>query len=594
MDDTNEQTIPGKTNNKAPEINFATSLAIYKRLLGYTRPYLAYFIISLFGYVLFSAMEVAMADLVKYFIKGIETRDSIYLWAVPLAIIIARILHGIGSYLGNYYIARIGFNAVNDVRKQLFAHLMYLPCNFFDKNNSGELVSLLIYNIQQIVASVTHAVRIIFRDGFMVIAMITYLFWLNWKLTLIFLISAPILAGLVSIASRYFRKVSRRMQVTMGDITHISNETLQGFRLVKSYNGQEYEIKRFNHSSDQNTLQSNKFERVSALQGPIYHVVIAINLAVILFLILLFWEDEVGAAVAYLTAAAMIAKPIRQLSSVNTYIQRGLAAAESIFAVLDTPQEQDKNQTELDAKQGKIEFKNVSFKYDDEHPALSDINLVIAPGETVALVGKSGSGKSTLTSLLLRFYEADNGDILIDDQNIQEVSLKSLRKQIAFVNQQTVLFNDTVLNNIAYGSDSNSVDQEKIKTVTQQAHINEFIDSVPEGIESMAGENGNRFSGGQRQRITVARALYKDAPILILDEATSALDSESEKLIQSAIEEVQKNCTTLVIAHRLSTIENADKIVVMDQGKIIEIGTHSELLNKNGAYAALHTLQFSS
>ena len=572
--------------------------ALYKRLLSYAAPYWPFIPLCFLGFALFAAMETAMAHMIQYFIKGLETRDKDLMYIVPIAMVVARILHGIGSYIGNFYISRVGLGVVNDLRKILFAHMLKLPCSFYDSHNSGELVSLIIYNIAQVTGAVTKAVKIALRDGLTVIALLGYMIYLEWKLTLIFLIIAPILGALVSIASRYFRRVSKRMQNTMGDISHVTNEALQGFRLVKSYNGQNYESQRFNKASDENTRLSTKYERVSALQGPVYHTVIAINLAFILFLILMFWQDSPGAAIAYLTAAGMIAKPIRQLSSVNEIIQKGLAASESIFEVLDLEPEshnQDRAQP-LQIHKGRIAFENIHFSYADK-PALKAINLTIEPGQTVALVGQSGSGKTTLVNLLLRFYTPSSGAIKIDNQVIEDFQLNSVRSHIAFVNQQTTLFNDSIAANIMYGDDAlrdkDSLDQSKLIKAAQNAHALDFINEQETSFETSIGEAGDKLSGGQRQRLAIARALYKDAPILILDEATSALDNESEKLIQSALDELQKDRTTIVIAHRLSTIESADMIVVMQEGEIVEQGSHSVLLAKGGHYASLHASQFS-
>lgn len=569
------------------------SWELYKRLLRFAKPYRFYFALCFAGFIIMASMEVAMAHMMEYFVEGLTNRDQQYIIYVPIVVVLARILHGLGAFAGNFFISRVGLGVVNDMRKLLFGHMLELPAAFYDSKNSGQLVSLVIYNIGQVAGSVTSAVKIAMRDGFTVLGLLIYMFYVDWKLTLVFLIMAPLLAGLVSIASRYFRRVSRRMQVTMGDITHVSNESLQGFRLVKSYNGQSFERTRFNRASDENTRLSTKYERVSALQGPIYHTVIAINLAFILFLILLFWQDSAGSAIAYLTAAGMIAKPIRQLSSVNETIQKGLAASESIFDVIDLPSEgaADAGLKPLNITRGEVDFKDVSFGY-NEQLALKNVSLHISPGQTVALVGQSGSGKTTLVSLLLRFYNPSNGTISIDGHPIDETSLASLRSQIAFVNQQTTLFNDSVKANIAYGS-TGDIDEERLTEAARHANALDFIQNLSEGFDTFIGETGDRLSGGQRQRLAIARAIYKDAPILVLDEATSALDNESEKLIQEALEKLQEGRTTIVIAHRLSTIENADMIVAMREGEVIEAGSHKELLEKGGYYASLYARQFN-
>lgn len=569
------------------------SSQLYKRLLSYAWPYRGYFLLSFFGFVLFSLMEAAMVQMVEYFIAGLENRDSQYLFYVPLAVVVIRVLHGIGGFLGNFFIARVGINVVADLRKELFAHLVYLPNRYYDQHNSGEMVSMLVYNIQQVTGSVTNAIKTAMRDGLTVVFLFSLMLYHNWQLTLSFLVIGPILAILVNIASRYFRNISRRMQVTMGGITHIANEALQGFRLVRSFVGQKYEIDRFNGTTDENSKLATKYERVAALQGPVFHLVIAISLAIILFLILYMWNDDAGAAIAYLTAAGAITKPLRSLSSINEIIQKGLAAAESVFEVIDAEPETDTGTAQLQVSEGRIEFRGLCFQYDSQATALNTINLTLEPGKTVALVGRSGSGKTTLTNLLLRFYEPLSGSIIIDGQPIESVTLDSLRQHIALVNQQTVLFNDTVAHNIAYGSAPDKVDRERVIAAARNANALAFIEALPDGFDTLVGEDGSRLSGGQRQRIAVARALYKDAPILVLDEATSALDNESEKAIQSALERLQQGRTTLVIAHRLSTIENADVIVALDHGEIVEMGSHSELIAHQGYYCALHAAQFS-
>lgn len=570
-----------------------SSPQLYKRLLKYIIPFKGYFLLSVLGFVLYAAMEAAVAQLMKYFFEGLETRSSAYLLMVPLAVIVFRCVHGVGAFLGNFYLGRVGVNVVANLRKQLFTSLVYLPNQYYDKNNSGEMVSLLVYNIEQVTGSVTNALKVVMRDGLSVIALLGLMLYHNWQLTVLYMLIVPLLAWLVSIASRYFRRISRRMQRTMGGITHIANEALQGFRLVRSYVGQKYEIDRFNEATNQNTKFATKYERVAALQAPVFHIVIAVAMALILFLILYFWRDDPGSALAYLAAAGMITKPLRQLSSVNEIIQKGLAAAETIFEVMDLSPEIDEGQQTLTVTKGRIVFDNVDFQYDGDAIALSGIHLTIEPGQTVALVGRSGSGKTTLTNLLMRFYEPARGQIYIDDAEVRDVTLTSLRQQIALVNQQTILFNDTVAQNIAYGCSAAQLDMERVRAAAQHANVLEFVEALPQGFHTLVGEDGARLSGGQRQRIAVARALYKDAPILILDEATSALDNESEKAIQGALEHLQRGRTTLVVAHRLSTIENADTIVALDNGRIVEMGSHKQLLKQQGYYAGLYAAQFS-
>jgi subfamily B ATP-binding cassette protein MsbA len=455
---------------------------------------------------------------------------------------------------------------------------------------------MITYNVNQVSTAATQAVKVLFREGLMVITLMAYLLYQNWQLTVLFVLISPVLGGLVSLASKHFRRLSEKMQASMGQVTHVTNEAIQGYRIVRSYGGESYEHRRFHDASDTNTTQGMKYSFVDAIQTPVLQFIIAAALAGIMFLVLYMARSSqatTGELVAYVTAAGLIAKPVRTLSEVNAIIQRGIAAAQSIFDMLDKPLEENKGSVEVERVKGRIELRNVNFGYESGKNILNDINLTIQPGETVALVGRSGSGKSTLTSLLLRFYDVGSGQILLDDVELRDFELGCLRRQIALVNQNVVLFNDTVARNIAYGQLADDVEDQAIDKAARDAHAMEFIEALPEGMQTIVGEDGTRLSGGQRQRLSIARALLKDAPILILDEATSSLDTESERTIQDALEAVMVGRTTLVVAHRLSTIEKADRIVVMDKGSIIEQGTHAELITKAGHYARLYEMQFS-
>lgn len=578
---------------------------LYRRLLRYILPYKHYFFISILGFAIFAGMEALLLRTVELFVNALEGKPTAWvshfppgltqsIVFVPLMIVVLSIFRGIGSYLGNFYMSKVGLNVVNTLRQDVFSHLIYLPQAYFDKKNSGEVISLIVYNIEQVTGSVTNAVKILFRDGFSVLSFLGLMLFLNWKLTLVFFVAAPILAGLVYIAGRYFRRVSRKIQIAIGKVTHITNESVQGIRLVKSYRGEEYETKRFNKAIEDNLMYGTKFERVSAIQTPILHIVIAAALAVIFLLVLLFWPsgDSAG-AITFVTTAGVIAKPFRQLASVNSTIQRGMAAAETIFSTLDLMTEEDTGTKKLDSVRGEIIFSNASFSYNPEQPALDNFNLHIKPGETIALVGQSGSGKSTIANLLLRLYRLNSGDILIDGVPINQLTLNSLRKHIALVNQQTILFDDTIAANITYGDYRENIPTDHIQKAAERAHAAQFITNIDGGLQAQVGEGGSKLSGGQRQRIAIARALFKNAPILILDEATSALDNETEKQIQHALETLKQGRTTIIIAHRLSTIENADKIVVLEQGKLVEVGNHTTLMSQNGYYANLHKTQLS-
>ncbi len=570
--------------------------SIYKRLLGYSANYRLFFLISMVGFAAYAGTQAAAAQLVKYFIDGLEGQNADLIYLVPLAGVGISVVRGMGYFSGNFFLAKVALGVVNDVRKQLFDHLLVLPSSYHDKKNSGELVSMITYNVTQMSEAASQAIKIIFRDGFTVIVLLGYLLWQNWQLTLIFILIAPILGVLVGYASKRFRRVSEKMQASMGDVTHIANESIQGYKLVRSYGGEPYEKDRFHAASNENTRQGLKFSKVQAIQTPVLQLIVALAMAGVMFIVL-YMAEKSGAStsdlVAYVIAAGLIAKPIRSLSEVNSVIQRGIAAAGSVFEQLDSPFEENDGSISIERVTGRIELQNINFSYEFGKQVLRDINLLIEPGETIAIVGKSGSGKSTLASLLLRFYDCSEGSITFDGVDIGDLKIESLRRQIALVNQQVILFNDTIANNIAYGQLSN-VDAGAIKKAAVEANALDFINQLPEGMDTLVGEDGTRLSGGQRQRIAIARALLKDAPILILDEATSALDTESERNIQDALDAVMKGRTTIVIAHRLSTIEKADRIVVMDQGEIVEQGKHNDLLDLKEHYARLHTMQYAA
>jgi len=573
----------------------ADSWSVYWRLLSYTGKYWFFFLISLLGFAAYAATQVALAHMMKYFVDGLEGKDAALIYLVPVAVVVISLVRGAGFFAGNYYLARVSLGVVNDLRKQMFDHMLVLPSAFHDRKNSGELVSMITYNVNQVSAAASQAIKILFREGFTVVGFLVYLLWQNWQLTMAFVLVAPVLGALVAYASKLFRRLSEKMQSTMGQVTHVSNEAIQGYRLVRSYGGEHYEQRRFHQASDENTRQGLKFSKVQAIQTPVLQSIVALALAAIMFFVLYLASTTAATAgdlVAYVVAAGMIAKPIRNLSEVNATIQRGLAAAESIFMLLDEAVEVQSGSREIERASGRIEFCNVSFGYQPDERVLHDINLVIEPGETVAIVGRSGSGKSTLASLLLRFYECSSGTIQLDGSDIGELKIDCLRRQIALVNQQVTLFNDTIANNIAYGQLA-SVDASALEDAAEKAQALDFIRQQPGGFDAIVGEDGTRLSGGQRQRIAIARALLKDAPVLVLDEATSALDTESERNIQGALEAVMAGRTTIVIAHRLSTVEKADRIVVMDQGVIVEQGSHSELMAKAGQYAKLYAMQFA-
>ncbi|WP_404369395.1 lipid A export permease/ATP-binding protein MsbA [Marinobacter sp.] len=573
-----------------------SSWQTYKRLFAYVRPFWVAFSLAIVGNVIYAAASTGMAAAMEYVITAIENPSPENRIILTGLIVGVFSLRGVGTFMSQYFISYVGRQVVNALRIQVFDRLLSLPSRFFDEHASGRLVSKMTFNVEQVADATTKAVTITLREGLTIIGLLGFMFYTNWKLTLIFLAVGPLIGLVVSYASKRFRKLSRRIQGSMGDITHVSSEAITGYRVVRAFGGEGYERERFNDVSRRNLRQSLKLATAQAISVPVIQVLVAIAIASLVWTMLapaIRGGMSTGELVAFITAATTMAKPIRQVTSVHARIQKGVAAATDVFATIDEKPEQDEGTLDPGRVRGDVEFRNVAFRYREQLDyVLENINVSIPAGQSVALVGRSGSGKSTMVSLLPRFYEYSEGEILIDGYPIKDFRLDALRAQIALVTQNVVLFNDTIGANIAYGA-LRHCSEEAIREAAAKAHALEFIDRMPDGLDTMIGDNGVMLSGGQRQRLAIARALLKDAPILILDEATSALDTESERYIQAALDTVMKGRTTLVIAHRLSTIESADRILVMEAGKIVESGRHDELLAQGGAYAQLHQMQFS-
>jgi subfamily B ATP-binding cassette protein MsbA len=573
------------------------SAQLYLRLLGYVKPYWRTFALSILAMAVTAATEPLLPALLKPMLDGtfIHKDDTVTKLA-PIIILLLFFVRGVASFVGTYAIGWVGNKVVMDLREKMFHKLLTLPTRYYDDHATGSLISKLTFDVTQVTAAATSVVTVSVRDSIIIVGLLGWLFYLNWKLTLLSLVMVPVIAFILKIINGRLRDASRNSQRAMGDITQVIEESVAAHKVVKLFGGQQYEGNRFSDQANWVRRHTMKQVMAAAANVPIVQMIAAIALSVIIYLATVQSrsdETTVGGFLSFIAAMLMLTAPIKRMTGVSEFLQRGLAASESVFELIDTPGEVDTGKVTMGRAKGQIGFEHLSLSYrQDDRLALHDICLEIPAGQSVALVGASGSGKTTLANLVPRFYQPSNGRITLDGYDIADLSLYSLRANIALVSQEVVLFNDTVAANIAYGQ-MREVPEAEIVAAAQAAHAIEFIREMPHGFNTLVGERGVKLSGGQRQRIAIARAILKDAPILILDEATSALDSESERHVQAALETLMQGRTSLVIAHRLSTIEKVDRIVVLQKGEIVEIGTHNELLAKNGVYSRLHRIQFA-
>lgn len=574
--------------------NFSKNVKTYRRLLAYLKGLVGSFALSVLGYLIFASSQPLLAKLMEQIIEAIEQKNSDARWILPFVAVLIFFVRGVGSFIGVYFNEYVGASVIRKVKIEVFEHLVVLPAEFYSDMSQGQILHRLNNGVNQIQAAVTNALKILIREGLTVICLLGYVFYLNWQLSLVFLLIAPFLGLLVVISTTKLRKISKKNEWIGGRLLQVSKELISNYGVVRGFGAEAYECRKYSDGLNRNFKAQMKARRIAAIFGPFSQLIVSIAVAVIIFMLLnpaFLSASTTGELVGYLTAVALLPKSMQQLSGVNVIIQRGLIGAELVFELLDTPAEKDEGTFEVPTVSGELEIRNLNFNYpNSKQLVLDDISLYVKAGEMVALVGRSGSGKSTLASLIYRLYAVGDGMIFLDGIDINKYKLTNLRKHIAAVSQNISLFEDTVRNNIAYGEAVYS--DQQIRDALRQAHALDFVENLPDGLNSMIGENGQKLSGGQRQRLSLARAFLKNSPFLILDEATSALDNESEAIVTRALEDLARTRTSIVIAHRLSTIMKADRLLVMDNGRIVEQGTHSELLGKGGFYASLYHAEF--
>lgn len=571
----------------------------FKRLFPTISQYKWGLIVGAIALVLNALVDSGLIYLLKPLLdEGFGQADHGFLKLMAVLVVLFILVRGITNYVASYCLAWVSGKVVMTLRRNIFQHLMYMPVNYFDQNPVGRSLSRVTYDTEMVANSSSHVLVTIVREGVYLISLFVVMIYTSWQLSVVLFVLAPIIGALIAIVSRRFRQLSRNIQSSMGDLTVTTEQMLKGHKEVLSFGGQQVEKERFERVSNDMRLKGMKVISADGISDGLVQLIASFALSAVLYLSTVKGLDiedlTAGSFTVVFSSMMAMLRPLKSLTNVNSQFQRGMAACQTLFEFLDLPTEEDKGKVEIERAKGNVEFKNVSFTYEGkEKPALNQVSFSIPKGKTVALVGRSGSGKSTIANLLTRFYNIDSGEILLDGVNVQDYTLANLREQCSIVSQQVHLFNDTIANNIAYAA-TDKFSREEIIQAAKAAHAMEFIEKLDDGLDTVIGENGASLSGGQRQRLAIARALLRNSPVLVLDEATSALDTESERAIQSALAELQKDKTVLVIAHRLSTIEKADEILVVDQGKIVERGSHSELMALDGAYKQLHKLQFGA